>query len=156
MKRFSILLVLLLSFVFIFAAWKDQKAKEPDITLQLSRYLSQNFGLNFSVGISANYDLVEGSSVKLPRPRSQSQDIEIRYPKGKKRVEVELVLNSGTTFKTENVTVKAIGTNKYLFELAESSRPSYIVILSGKDVLFAIGAVRSSTGKVMISYWYRK
>jgi hypothetical protein len=156
MKHFSILLVLLLSFVFIFAASKDQKAKEPDITLQLSLYLSQNFGLNFSVGISANYDLVEGKSVKLPKPKKHPHDIEIKYPKGKKRVEVELVFDPGVTFKTENVTVKSIGTNKYLFELAESSRPSYLIILSGKDVLFAIGAVRTSTGKVMISYWYRK
>jgi len=145
MKRFSILSVLLLSFVFIFAG-----------EVQLSRYLSQNFGLSSSFGILANYDLVEGSSVNLPKPKNQPRDIEIKYPKGKKRVEVELVLNSGITFKTENVTVKALGTNKYLFELAESSEPSYLVILSGKDVLFAIGAVRTSTGKVMVSYWYRK
>lgn len=145
MKRFSILLMLLLSFVFIFAG-----------ELQLSRYLSQNFGVSSSLGISANYDLVEGSSVKLPRPRSQSQDIEIRYPRGKKRVEVELVFDPGVTFKTENVTVKALGKNKYRFELAKSSGPSYLIILSGKDVLFAISAIPTSTGKVMISYWYRK
>jgi len=156
MKRFSILLMLLLSFVFIFAAPKDQKAKEPDITLQLSLYLSQNFGLNFSVGISANYDLVEGKSVKLPKPKNQPHDIEIKYPKGKKGVEVELVFDPGVTFKTENVTVKAIGKNKYRFELAKSSGPSYLIILSGKDVLFAISAIPTSTGKVMISYWYRK
>ena len=148
MKRFSILLVLLLSFVFIFAA--------PDAQKQLSDCLSRNFGLNFSNGISANYDLVEGSSVKLPRPKKHPHDIEIKYPKGKKGVEVELVINSGVSFKTENVTVNALGNNKNRFELAKSSGPSYLIILSEKDVLFAISAIQTSTGKVMVSYWYRK
>jgi len=132
MKRLSILLVLLLSFILIFAASKEQKSKVPDITLQLSFYLSQNFGLNFSVGISATYDLVEGKSVKLPKPKKHPHDIEIKYPKGKKGVEVELVLDSGFTFKTENVTVKELGKNRYRFELAKSSGPSYLIILSRK------------------------
>jgi hypothetical protein len=148
MKRFSILLVLLLSFVFIFAA--------PDAQKHLSDCLSRNFGVSFSSGISANYDLVEGASVKLPRPQKQPQDIEIKYPKGKKGVEVELVINSGVSFKTENVTVNALWNNKYRFELAKSSEPSCLIILSGKDVLFAISAIQTSKGKVMVSYWYRK
>jgi hypothetical protein len=156
MKRFSILLVLFISFGLIFSAPKDQKSKEPDVTLQLSLYLSQNFGLNFSVGISANYEVVEGKSVKLPKPKKHPHDIEIKYPKGKKGVEVELILDSGLLFKTENVTVKELGKNKYRFELAKSSEPSHLIILSGKEVLFAITALPTSTGKVMISYWYRK
>ncbi|WP_448377975.1 hypothetical protein [Fervidobacterium sp.] len=156
MKRFSILLVILVTFGLVFSAPKEQKSKEPDVTLQLSLYLSQNFGLNFSVGISANYEVVEGKSVKLPKPKKHPHDIEIKYPKGKKGVEVELVLDSGVIFKTENVTVKELGKNRYRFELVKSSGPSYLIILSGKDVLFAISALPTSTGKVMISYWYRK
>ncbi|WP_448375819.1 hypothetical protein [Fervidobacterium sp.] len=156
MKRFSILLVILVTIGLIFAAPKEQKSKEPDVTLQLSLYLSQNFGLNFSVGISATYDLNEGKSVKLPKPKKHPHDIEIKYPKGKKGVEVELVLDSGVIFKTENVTVKELEKNKYRFELAKNSEPSHLIILSGKEVLFAITALPTSTGKVMISYWYRQ
>ncbi|AMW33254.1 hypothetical protein SAMN04488510_10487 [Fervidobacterium changbaicum] len=154
MKRVYVLLVCVLLFSLLFAGPKD--SKEPNVSLQLSLYLTQNFGLNFSLGVSVNYEISEGKEIKLPKPKKHPHDIVVKYPKGKRGIEVELELTSGLTFKAENVTVKKIGKNRYRFDLAKSSSISHLIILSGTDVFFAITALQNPSGNVMIAYWYRK